>query len=93
MGVLAPIPLGGALVCLSAWVLWDAPGGGAFSLDCFALATLSFLVFLVLLGSVCVCLLLFFLRGLFSKARSFLSCIGGFPVRSPGADFGLDTMV
>ena len=59
----------------------------------FALATLSFLVFLVLLGSVCVCLLLFFLRGLFSEARSFLSCIGGFPVRSLGADFGLDTMV
>ena len=54
VGVLAPIPLGGALGYLFALGLWDAPGGGAFSLDFFALATLSFPVFLVLLGSVCV---------------------------------------
>ena len=57
MGVLAPkIPLGGALGCLFAWCLWDAPGVGAFSLDDLTFVYFVFSGIIRCVG-VCVCLL------------------------------------
>ena len=73
VGVSAPIPLGGALVCLLALGLWDAPGVGAFFSGCLHFAFLCLFWHYSLCWGLCVSgSLRFSLIGLFSEARSFL---------------------